>query len=256
VGSFVVISYCQAFWSVQNTMIPHFPDPYLGEAFFSVYARFCERVGLDGNRNQRASLVFMGRRCKVSIQLPHGFDHIVSNLPAGHFYTTDQLINGHTLLPLFAPFTQSTRYEQAKLDMCTNGGPGIRSHLGLNIGIRSPNRLRHCSVCDAENRDRFGETFWGRLHQITGINICPVHRRFLEDTSLTRLSKGFNAISAESACRDTATRYLDDSAPAHAVQFCIARDAAWLLDANRLRPGPIADFFEQLRGGADRSKAQ
>jgi hypothetical protein len=220
-------------------VIPHFPDPYPGEAFYSVYARFCERLGLDGNST--ASRFFFGKSCEVSVQLPHGFDHVASNLPPGHSYTAGQLIDQHTLLPLFAPFIQSMRYQQAKSDMHGNGGAGIRSRLGLTSGIRWPNRLRHCSVCDTENRDRFGETFWARLHQITGVNVCPVHRCFLEDTSVTRLSRGcFKAISAEAVCRNTAPRYIDDSNPEQVVQFGIARDAAWLLNINRLRPGPEA----------------
>ena len=47
-------------------------------------------------------------------------------------------------------------------------------------------------------------------------------------------------LSAESVCRNTTPHYLDESDPEQVVQFCIARDAAWLLDVNRLRPGPEA----------------
>jgi hypothetical protein len=100
-----------------------------------------------------------------------------------------------------------------------------------------PNRLRHCSVCDAENRDHFGETFWSRLHQITGINVCPVHRCFLQDTSVTRSSRGtFKASSADSVCRDCTPRYIDDCDQEQVIQY--KRDVAWLLDLNRPRPGP------------------
>jgi len=177
----------------------------------------------------------------VSVLLPHGLDHVIENLPLGHSYTADQLIDEHTVLPFFAPFLESTRYQNAKLDMRGNGGLAIGLRLGLHAGIRWPNRLRHCSVCDAENRDRFGETFWARLHQIAGINICPVHRCFLEETLVTRSLKGFfRAISAESVCGTTSPRYLDESDPEQVIQFSIARDAAWLLDVNRLRPGPEA----------------
>jgi hypothetical protein len=219
-------------------VIPHFPDPYPGEAFFSVYARFCERLGLNGN--SRTSRLFFGRSCRVSVQLPHGLDHVIGNLPLGHSHTADQLIDQNTLLPLFAPFIDSTRYQEVKSDMRGCGGVAVR--LGLNSGgIRSPNWLRHCSVCDTENRDRFGETFWARLHQTSGVNICPVHRCFLEQTSVTRLSRGvFSAISAESVCRNTTPHYLDESDPDQRIQFRVARDAAWLLDINRRKPGPMA----------------
>jgi hypothetical protein len=96
-------------------VIPHFPDPYPGEAFFSVYARFCERLG--SNANSRTSRLFFGRSYKVSVLLPYGLDHVIENLPLGHSYTADQLIDENTVLPFFAPFLESTRYENAKLDM-------------------------------------------------------------------------------------------------------------------------------------------
>jgi hypothetical protein len=219
-------------------VIPHFPDPYPGEAFFSVYARFCERLGLSDN--SRTSRFLFGKSCRVSIQLPHGFDQVVENLPLGHSHTADQLIDNNTVLPLFAPFLESRRYQNARSVMRGNYGGTARLMLGAS-GTRAPNRLKHCSVCDAENRDRFGETFWARLHQITGVKVCPVHRCYLEDTSITRVSKGnLRVLSAESVCRNTTPHYLDESDPEQVVQFCIARDAAWLLDVNRLRPGPEA----------------
>ena len=220
-------------------MISHFPDPYPGEAFFSVYARFCERVGLNGTRTSR---FFFGKKsCRVSVQLPHGLDYVIGNLPLGHSHTADQLIDKNTLLPLFAPFIDSIRYQEVKLDMRGSGGVAVRTRLGLNATIRSPNRLRHCSVCDAENRDRFDETFWARLHQTPGVNICPVHRCFLEQTLVTRLPTGFfKPISAESVCRNTRPRYLDESDSRQVIQYSIARDAAWLLDVNRRHPGALA----------------
>jgi hypothetical protein len=48
----------------------------------------------------------------------------------------------------------------------------------------------------------------------------------------------FKASSAESVCRDYAPRYIDDCDLEQVIQFKIARDAAWLLDLNLLRPGP------------------
>jgi hypothetical protein len=86
----------------------------------------------------------------VSVLLPHSLDYVIENLPLGHSYTADQLIDENTVLPFFAPFLESTRYQNAKSDMRGNGGLAIGSRLGLHKGIGWPNRLRHCCVCDAE----------------------------------------------------------------------------------------------------------
>jgi len=43
------------------------------------------------------------------VLLPHSLDHVIENLPVGHSYTADQLIEENTVLPFFAPFLESTR---------------------------------------------------------------------------------------------------------------------------------------------------
>ena len=49
--------------------------------------------------------------------------------------------------------------------------------------------MRYCPVCALEDREKYGETFWHREHQIQRIRVCPQHRCYLENTRAVVSSK-------------------------------------------------------------------
>lgn len=44
--------------------------------------------------------------------------------------------------------------------------------------------LRYCPECAKEDREKYGETYWHREHQIPKIRVCPKHRCFLENSKI------------------------------------------------------------------------
>lgn len=44
--------------------------------------------------------------------------------------------------------------------------------------------LRFCPICVSEDRERFGESYWHRLHQLQGMNCCNIHKCRLIDSSV------------------------------------------------------------------------
>lgn len=44
--------------------------------------------------------------------------------------------------------------------------------------------LRYCPACAANDREQYGEAYWHRIHQLIGIQVCPVHRCYLMDSSV------------------------------------------------------------------------
>src|SRR5688572_26648456 len=165
-------------------MIGYFPEPYPGELFYSVCARFAARTGIPTAAGTMQAL--FGRRHAVAIaDLPHNLDSFVRNLPPGHFLSTDRIIDEHTLFPFYAPFLDIEQSERlrANLHAASYGADHLRS--GICAGrIRPPTFFRSCPECDAENLRTVGETYWHRLFQITGVEVCPKHRVFLADSSV------------------------------------------------------------------------
>ena len=49
--------------------------------------------------------------------------------------------------------------------------------------------IRYCPECAKEDREKYGETYWHREHQIQKIRVCPKHRCFLEDSEIAISAK-------------------------------------------------------------------
>src|SRR5437899_1583292 len=168
-------------------MIPHFPDPYDGELLYSVLARFADRMHYPTPNTTLRELFGRGHGVPA-IELPNKIDQLVKQLPPGCPYTSDEIIQKYTLLPFYAPFLPERNYELVFASMKGNGPRTTQLRAGIIAGrINPPEFFRTCPVCDEENLARYCETYWRRLHQIQGVEVCPIHSVFLEPTDV-RLS--------------------------------------------------------------------
>src|SRR6266404_3435485 len=192
-------------------MIGHFPDPLPGELMFSVLARFAERMKYPAR--SRSLLELFGVRHGVpAIELPNKLDQLVSALPPGTTYTSDSLIARNTLLPFYAPFLPERNYKMILSSMKGNGARTTQLRAGIIAGrINPPEFFRTCPVCDEQNIARWGETYWHRLHQIQGVEVCPLHSVLLEPTNICLCGSARKdaLISAQSSQRLTVARALD-----------------------------------------------
>jgi hypothetical protein len=89
-------------------MMSRFPDAYPDELFYSIAARFADRMQ---HLRQAAPMhaLFGARHGVPAIELPHKLELLVSALPPGNNYTAEMLIDQHTLLPYYAPFLAEKR---------------------------------------------------------------------------------------------------------------------------------------------------
>ncbi len=126
--------------------------------------------------------------------------YLVGQLPAGHCYTVDRLINGHTLFPLYAPFLPLERRHRLYDQMMSGNGTALYARLGMLTSHIPPHQwMRFCPGCVKSDRELFGETYWHRLHQAPGVEVCPTHATFLENSMAARQSGKRPFISAEDA---------------------------------------------------------
>src|SRR5436853_645463 len=103
--------------------------------------------------------------------------------------------------------------------------------------IRPPSRLRFCPACADAERASSGEAYWHRLHQVPGIFICPIHRMFLEESSVqtTFRRTRHEFMAAENVIPATDGTIIDQDNGEHTTLLRIARSANWLL--NNYCPG-------------------
>jgi hypothetical protein len=212
-------------------MISCFPDPYPDELLMSVCARY------DGEMiypDKRAAVreMFGDKKASATVDLPNRIDCIIDSLLFPHNYTADGLINDNTLFPFYAPFIPRERASAVRSEMRGSGKNHVYERLGITAGRRKlPTNLKFCPECVLKDREVVGETYWHRIHQAPGVEVCPHHSVFLKvSTAPWQNSKtSGEIISAERSVRTTKSRPLDLSKPTHVALLKLAQSIAWLL---------------------------
>lgn len=106
-------------------------------------------------------------------------------LPRETTLTVEQLIEKHTLFPLFRPFLPPERVEQVINYMIGNRGMAIFQVVGaMASSIPTQKYLRYCPACITTDLATLGEAYWHRVHQLPGITACPDHLCGLSDSSV------------------------------------------------------------------------
>lgn len=212
-------------------MIGIFPDPYPDEIFYSICARLCERAGYSGNRVAMQDL-FGYETTVASVVLPSHLDDFISRLPPGCMYTSDYLIAEHTLLPFYSPFLPPERLNHLHQDICGKNGPGLHMRSGIMASrVPLPEWLRYCPQCVIEDKKNFGECYWHRVHQVSGVEICPLHEMPLQNSCVRARNKQtrHEYIPAQRALQNSEPDLSDSRSLYHGILLNIAQDAYWLL---------------------------
>ncbi|MDJ0632624.1 MAG: TnsD family transposase [Xenococcaceae cyanobacterium MO_188.B29] len=178
-------------------MLGFFPTLYPGELLYSGIARYQIR---SGNLSPKSNIeeLFNSRTITATADLPCGLDNLVQNLPSYSSITVESLIQNHTLYPFYAPFLPPKRAREIKESMKSARGGNIHTLAGIMASsIYTPQYFRFCPDCLQQDLNKYGETYWYRLHQIQGVIFCPVHKIPLHNSQIPL--QGFNKHQYEAA---------------------------------------------------------
>jgi hypothetical protein len=157
-------------------MIACFPDPHPDELLFSVCARFDSRM-IYPSKVTAVQRMFGSNSASVSVDLPNRLDHLVGALLTPHYYTADGFIDDNTLFPFYAPFVPPARALAVRREMRRSGGYHVYERLGITADrMKQPEGLKFCPCCVIEDRRSVGETYWHRVHQAPGVEVCRTIR--------------------------------------------------------------------------------
>jgi hypothetical protein len=188
-----------------------------------------------------AMLALYGSRHAVAtVDLPHHLGALASQMQPGHPCTVDVIIDQHTFLSYYGPFLTTSTYTNVRAWMASSTKASARVKCGACTNrVRPPKQFRSCPECDRENREKFGETYWCRLFQLPGVEVCPIHKVFLEpsDIRLDPLPNRHRYYSAEKARLGTTVHRIDTKNPAHRILLDLAGRINWLLQKEHLNPG-------------------
>jgi Tn7-like transposition protein D/TniQ len=226
-------------------MIGFFPEPYPDELCYSLFARYRQRAGYRGRISTVRDL-FGLRRFRVAVDLPSRLDHLIASLPPGHCYTTDRFIDEHTMLPFYGAFLSPERVALIRTEMGQpSGRTRARSCASVQFYAMRLEYLQYCLMCVEEDRKRWGEAYWHRIHQASGVKVCPSHDVGLEPSVINATYRfdreEFATLEGSLPPAQIRTpQRLDQSDRRGEVHLAIARDAWWLLNQRGLCSTPAA----------------
>ena len=220
-------------------MLHYFPEPYPGELFLSIVARYGERLRL-WRRQQVQEQLFGRGNIAISVEMPRALEALVERLPTHSRLKVDDLIDKHTLLGLYAPFMDLPSRDFARRAMCGNEVRDVMAALGRNVKVQPPDWLKFCPVCWKQDKQAFGEAFWHRSHQASGVEVCLKHLVFLETSKAPRgvPTSRYTLNTAKMSCFDVDSRAVHMANQHHCTLLDLARDVTWLLEENNFFPDP------------------
>lgn len=153
--------------------IGYFPIVYPNELLYSVFARYFSQSGCI-NYTQTAEELFVNPKERLDLLFTNQLrPEIISRLTDRQ--SLEEVLLNHTLFPYYARFLPYERRKTAYGQILTMSGI-YRKILSI-----TPNRnqekqyLKYCPICIEEDRKKYGESYWNRIHQIPEITVCPIH---------------------------------------------------------------------------------
>lgn len=178
-------------------MIAFFPDLYEDELAYSWFSRYHVQAGhptysataaeLFGNTQAIPSPEFLVALTDEAYRM------VTRTMPFGAF------IEKHTMFPCYARFLPLERRKKAFNFLVAMDRRFYDTLYMRTNKTQLRKYMRYCPMCAAADREKYGETYWHRKHQLTGVNICVEHRCRLEDSPIGIASDGlrFRLIHAE-----------------------------------------------------------
>ncbi|MDZ8070952.1 MAG: TnsD family Tn7-like transposition protein [Nostoc sp. DedQUE08] len=207
-------------------MIGWFPDPYPDELFYSVCARYSERMNYKKNMHVCEDL-FGESFSSVYLYLVTRLDYLITSLPAENNYTADRLIDEHTLLSFYSAFHPPYLIKMLRDTMKQNNPKFSLTKFGIFMQHR--NYLRFCPQCILEDKKQFGECYWHRIHQVPGVEICLIHSIILQKSEVGSGHHSRGLVLAEEAVKTKINNSLKLSNVNFKHFIQLAHNIDWLL---------------------------
>lgn len=182
-------------------MIGFLPEIYPDELFYSWIARYHLRSGYD-SYIYTSEDIYENKYGRPDAEFINGLRSDVIEIIQRNFMSMEQLVNEHTMFPAYGRFVEKHRRKEALKSLIEING---NYHNLMQIAQRkdgSMRYLRYCKHCVVEDREEYGETYWHRCHQIVGLNVCPKHKCYLNNSHVVLSGKASPSLIAANSIVD------------------------------------------------------
>lgn len=155
------------------------------ELLGSVLARFRDRLGIHDDKVV-LEILFGSRNVVPSAILQGHVEQLLAHV--GHLWKVDALevVDQHTVLPLFHPFVSEARYLALYNDLIKSSQNPVTLRSGFNASVLQWSAAyKVCPICWHNQLRLHGYAYWQRLFQCPGVECCPDHGCSLVDTCIS-----------------------------------------------------------------------
>lgn len=178
-------------------MITYFPSIYPDELLYSQLARYYQKSGYTSYSQIVENLYDKEKRIRPNIEFVNKFSTEALQIITRNTTMHDVIMN-HTMFPYYARFLNKKQRINAYNSLESMSNDYYRV-LTIPKNINNEKRyLRYCPLCAEQDRSKYGEAYWHRIHQINDTDICYIHECYLENTNIIISSaESANLIVAE-----------------------------------------------------------
>lgn len=167
-------------------MIAFFPEIYPDELLYSQIARYHSRSGYARYVYTVSDIYQNGKLVHPCVDFVNKYTTDAMNWITKND-TWNNIVFKHTMYPAYIRFLPKQRRIDAINGILSCEG-NWKNLMCIPL-LNEPRYIRYCPECVKEDRDKYGETYWHRSHQIPRIRVCPKHSCFLENSEIPVSSK-------------------------------------------------------------------
>lgn len=167
-------------------MIAFFTEIYPDELLYSQIARYHSRSGYARYTYTSADIFNNEKLVHPSVEFVNRYTSDAMEWMTKDT-TWEEVVAEHTMYPAYIRFLPKQRRMDAVNGILTCEG-NWKNLMCLPLQ-KEKRYIRYCPVCAKEDREKYGETYWHREHQIPRINVCPKHKCYLENSTIETSSK-------------------------------------------------------------------
>ena len=211
-----------------------FPTPYVEETLYSVLCRYHLRSGNSSSKETMRQL--WGEYLPItSVEFMMQVDVIAAKLNPTGGIDSSQLVWEHTPYPYIYISLKENRALDVYQMICGNAPmrSGIDSQAGIPSQRNARKYLRYCPACMQEDIEKYGETYWHRVHQLQGVFVCPKHKVPTYNSNISVASTRWRFWPASHETRGVEEKLEDIQHKYQNQLFDLSCDSAWILNNAR-----------------------
>lgn len=167
-------------------MISYLPEIYPDELVYSWFCRYYVHSGCLTHKMALADILY--KRCNNPSKEFLGHLNPDMQKKIQEILPIETLILQHTMFSQYARFIPLESKKKAMYHLVYD----FRDvhHLFCVLPRTDTDRfMKYCPLCVEEDRQKYGETYWHRTHQLRNVRVCYKHRCNLEISTVTAKSE-------------------------------------------------------------------